>query len=181
MARRTLSLFLLAIFLFNVVGYYGIFWLARERSNAAIAYRIDSDQYTSAETITIKFPLTLPYPSNSKDYERVHGSFEHQGEFYKLVKQKLEEDTLYIVCIRDHQEKKLVNAMADYTRAANDIPANSKTLKLVGGFAKDFESTHSIEINNLFIGTAIVHGEYNSSELLTGKFTVPSPPPWRFC
>src|SRR5688572_27863710 len=111
MVRRTLSLFLLAIFLFNVVGYYGIFWLARERSNAAITYRIDSGQYTSAETITIKFPLTLPYPSTGKDYERAHGSFEHQGEFYKLVKQKLEKDTLFIVCIRDHQEKKIVDAM----------------------------------------------------------------------
>src|SRR6187402_1292445 len=118
MARRILPIFLLTIFLFNVVGYYGIFWLARERSNAAITCRIDSDQYTSAETITLKFPITLPYSTNSEDYARVRGSFEHQGEFYKLVKQKLEKDTLYIVCIKDRHEKKLVNAMADYTKAA---------------------------------------------------------------
>ena len=36
-------------------------------------------------------------------YERVNGEFEHNGEFFKLVKQKLENDTLNIVCIKDHR------------------------------------------------------------------------------
>ena len=181
MIKRLLSSFLFALFLFNVVGYYGVFWLARERSNAQLIQRIDNDRYLMDELITIKYPLSLPYPSASKEYERVHGSFQHEGNFYKLIKQKLEKDTLYIVCIKDHQEKKLFNAMADYTRAANNIPANSKTMKLLGGFAKDFETTQAVEITALSIEPLNVHVTPSSSALQEGTFTVTSPPPWQFC
>jgi hypothetical protein len=69
--------------------------------------KLDAEQYNTLESIIIKIPLSLPYASDSKDFERVDGEFEHQGEFYRLVKQRLSQDTLFIVCIKDHKRKRI--------------------------------------------------------------------------
>jgi hypothetical protein len=45
------------------------------------------------ETILLKIPVAVPYQIDSEGYERVDGEFEHQGEFYRLVKQKYQNDT----------------------------------------------------------------------------------------
>ena len=89
--------------------------------------------------------MTLPYHLDS-EYERVDGEIEHDGEFYRLVKQKLEKDTLYIVCIKDHDSKRIKQALADYVKTFTDKPVDAKHQgKFSASFIKDFLPT-SIEI-----------------------------------
>lgn len=140
--------------------------------------RLDSRDYSDDETITLKIPFALPYWMDSKAYERVDGEFQHQGEFYKLVKQKLEKDTLYVVCIKDVNEKKLFLVMADYIKLSNDLPSSSgQTLKLLGSLMKDFVKSIETEIHT----SQGWSQEYPFAEpffnLLTLAFPVSSPPP----
>ena len=140
--------------------------------------RLDSRNYSTEETIKLEIPFALPYWTDSKDYERVDGEFQYRGEFYKLVEQKLERDTLYIVCIRDVKEQKLFHAMSDYVKLSNDLPTSSqKTLKLLSSLIKDFVRTVQTDIS-------ISEGwsrEYSFPELNVTLLTLPSvvtsPPP----
>src|SRR5688572_4146013 len=143
MMRRFVALILLTIFLFNTAGYYILYQAVRSHSTTVLLKRLDNDLYQQEETVTLKLPIVIPYQSNT-DYQRVNGSFEHDGEFYKLIKQKIENDTLIVVCYQDHAEKKLSNLVTDYTKIINDLPASSKSnaLKLLNSFAKDYEVTH---------------------------------------
>jgi len=68
----------------------------------------------------------LPYPIQQNGFERVDGEFEYKGEYYNLVKQRLENDTLFMVCIRNHQEKRLISTMTEYANMANDLPVGAK-------------------------------------------------------
>jgi hypothetical protein len=144
--------------------------------------RLDAEIYTADETVTFRIPLTVPYYTDNKDYERVNGEFEHHGEFFKLVKQKLERDTLYIVCINDHKEKKIFNAMTDFVKLSNEMPASSKqTLKLLGTFNKDFFPASSLSPEapdgwslDLCFGS-------RQLDLLAIDFPVYSPPPDLIC
>lgn len=132
---------LLAVFLFNVGGYYIVFWGLRFQSDQELNRRLDANLYTRSETIEIKIPIALPYPIYTDDFQRVDGRFEHGGEFFKLVKHKLQNDTLYIVCIRDPESRHLVNTFTDYIQLAQSLPGtNQKALDFLGKLAKDFVS-----------------------------------------
>jgi hypothetical protein len=138
--KRTVSILLLLIFLFNVGGYYVVFWGLRQHADLALSKRLDAGLYADEEIVELKIPVTLPYPLQQRGYERVYGKFEHNGEYYKLVKQKHAHDTLYVICIRDNQEKKLVKTMHDYAEMTSELPQSSKkALHFFGKFLKDFE------------------------------------------
>jgi hypothetical protein len=139
--KKLLTLSLLALFLLNVLGYYGVFVGLQVKSGQAMRDRFDSENYSAEQQVTIKVPITIPYASDSREYERVDGEFEHQGQVYRLVKQKLQSDTLFIVCIKDHQAAKINQALADYVKTFTDKPISSKRGSTVSfQFSKDFLS-----------------------------------------
>src|SRR5205814_9836505 len=74
------------------------------------------------------------------------GGFDHSGEFYRLVKQRLENGTLSIVYIKDNKEKALVVAMTDSTKLSNDLPATSATLKIMGSLLKEYNSASDLTL-----------------------------------
>lgn len=122
--KKVLSTTLLFVFLFNVGGYYVVFLALRYQTDQALTNRLDAELYEASETVEIKIPVTLPYPIQSQGFERVNGRFEHQGQHYKLVKQKLSNDTLYVICIRDDQTRRLVATMDDYVKRTQPLPAS---------------------------------------------------------
>jgi hypothetical protein len=144
--KRTITLILLIVFLLNVVGYYGVFVGLRFSSELALRQQFDAESYDEQE-VTIKVPITIPYATDSRDFERVDGEFEYEGQVYRLVKQKLQSDTLHIVCVKDQQTQTINQALADYVKSYTDKPANAKQgTKTVAQFTKDFIScTTSVE------------------------------------
>jgi hypothetical protein len=176
--KKAVSIVLLLVFLFNVGGYYFIFRGLIRTSDHALIQRLDKGLYAPEETIELKIPVTLPYPIQEQGFKRVNGKFEHKGEFYKLVKHKFENDTLYIVCIRDGQQKRIVKTMTDYVKLANELPSSSEnTMNFVGKFLKDYESGISSEITHQSGWIMKIAGTQLFFELLPGKSRISSPPP----
>ncbi len=122
-------------------GYYVLFWTLRTRAGHELASRLDSNNYSSEETIELKIPVSLNFPLQAQGFQRVSGTVEHLGNYYKLVKQKLENDTLYVVCIPDHNEKMLASAMKDYVQRVTETPSTSKkAANFLSKLINDFES-----------------------------------------
>jgi hypothetical protein len=146
--KKLFSILFLLIFLFNVGGYYLVFWGLRSQAKKELLHRLDADRYSSEDLLVLTIPISLPYPIQQNGYERVDGEFEYQGEYYNLVKQRLENDTLFMVCIKNHHEKKLVNALSEYTSLANSLPSSAKnTIDLFGKLFKDYNSLASLCID----------------------------------
>jgi hypothetical protein len=166
------------IFLFNVGGYNLLFWGLKSQAKSNLLHRLDADEYLSEETIVLSIPLSLPYPIHEANYERARGEFEYKGESYHLVKQKIENDTLFAVCIKDQQQRKLNHVMHDYANLTNNLPASTKnTLDLLGKLFKDYTpSTFSLRGTCLTYTMEIVFAE-KSFPLPLREFTVDSPPP----
>jgi hypothetical protein len=129
------------LFLYNVVGYYGIYLGLSYQSNLEIKAKLDANAYSDNETLTIKMPYTLPYQMDWKEYERVDGEFQHNGEFYRLVKHKLEKDTLFVVYIKDHREADLFKALVDFVQASSDSPISQKAISFIKSLVKDYIPT----------------------------------------
>jgi hypothetical protein len=155
-----------------------VFWGLRFETDQKLTARLDADLYDQDATIELKIPVALPYPIYTEGFKRVDGRFEHKGEFYKLVKHKFQNDTLYIVCIRDHETRKLVSTIADYTRLTQSFPTNNeKAQDLLSKLAKDFFNRIDLTlVHQAGFVTNITYFE------LTGQFKqralpIDSPPP----
>ena len=134
---------MLFLFLLNVLGFYGIF-LGLQFKYAREANRnLDEDRYSSFDVVTFQVPLSIPYYSDHQDFERVKGEFEHEGEVYRLLKQKYAGDMLTLVCIKDHGAKNINQALANYVKTFTDKPVNSKqqNSKLPQSLCKDYLTT----------------------------------------
>lgn len=137
--KKFTSYVLVLLLLLNVMGYYGVFIGLKYSHTASINQRLDDSQYSESQTVTLKVPLAIPYYGDT-EYQRVNGEIEYGGEVYRLVKQKYEKDTLYIVCIRDLEGKRIKQALADYVKNFTDHSSDN-ALKSLPSFIKDFIST----------------------------------------
>lgn len=159
-------------------GYYLVFWALKSQARTNLLHRLDADAYSSEDIVILTIPISLPYPIHAANYERANGEYEYKGEFYHLVKQKLENDTLFILCVKDHQQKKLQHAMNEYSNLANNLPASAKhTMDLFGKLFKDFtNSTSALLSFEEGWSLNILFAEDNFS-LIQQVYSVESPPP----
>lgn len=148
--KRIISILLLQVFLFNTIGYYGLYLLIRYRLNSELTKQLDADEYSGNEGIIVKIPSPLPYQINFDAYERVDGEFELDGEFYKLVKQKQVGDTLFVVLIKDSHQTKLKKSLADFVQTSHDAPLSKSMMRLIDHFEKHFLSNSSqLQVSSL--------------------------------
>lgn len=139
--RKLLAAFLLAIFAFNVGGYYLIFWGLQYHAIRQITARADAGAYTTDDEITFRVAITLPYTMSQDEFTRVNGEFEHHGEFYRVIKQKIVDGQLVLICLKNHQQKKITHALSDLAKI-NHLPGNAKhNLRTLAKFFKDFQSS----------------------------------------
>jgi cbb3-type cytochrome oxidase subunit 3 len=175
--KKAFSILLLAIFLFNLGGYYVLFWALKAQADQELAIKLDEGDYDENETFEIKIPITLPYPLQSNGYERQTGQFVYKQEHYQLVKQKYENDTLTIVCLKDKQTKHLTRVMDSFSEASGNTEADG-TLNISLKMFQEYVHAISTSIccmNGwvLPITQSIYFGNYS----LVAPSN-PSPPPW---
>lgn len=175
--RRTIAILFLALFTFNLVGYYGIYVGLKIQAHHEMLRNLDAGLYDETQVHTLKIPLTLPYQTDWQTYQRVDGDFEWKGEFYNLVSQKLERDTLIVHYIKDHKEASLFESFTEIVQTTTDTPISKKAGKLAEAFAKDYmPSASNLEIASTGWLKQSVFTRY-AFALLTHAVSVQYPPP----
>jgi len=139
--KKLLSILLLGIFFFSSVGYYGVFVLLSEQLNREMSQELDEDRYSGSNTMIVKIPMSLPYQANFNGYERAEGEFESEGKYYRIFKQQLVKDTLYIILVENKHLGELKKSMAGIAVANSSEAPSSNTAKILNTFCKDFVST----------------------------------------
>lgn len=139
--KRLIAIVILNCFLLNVLGYYGVLLGLKASASQDMSERLDSDMYDLGATVTFKVPLTVPYGVDSETYEKINGQFEKDGVVYRMVKQRLYHDTLYIVCIKDDTATKISNALADFVQSFAGQGDHGEQKVVSPGFIKDFVDT----------------------------------------
>lgn len=173
--KKVFSILLVVLLLLNVMGYYGFFLGLKYQHAQQITQRLDSENYSQAETVTFTIPLAVPY-YGSTGYQRVNGEVEHRGEFYRLVKQKLQKDTLYIVCIKDVRSKHIQKALKDYVRTFADQSAEKSGAKNLPSFIKDYMPTSFAIFPSAGGWSAVLH-RCEMVGMLAGPFSASATPP----
>jgi hypothetical protein len=170
---------LVGLLLFNALGFYVLYVGVRFKVNRDVVQRLDDQDYVDDETVTLKVPLVLPYHIELSEYERVDGEIEHEGQTYRLVKQKHENDTLFIVCYRDSHSQQIKQVLADYVKTFTDRPADHKhQTKDFTGFLKDFLPAHLSFLTTTEGWSRSLDLAMIEKSLSTTYLPVDAPPPW---
>ena len=122
----------------NVMGYYGLFIGLQLRNNVAMQTRLNLEDFHPSQIVTIEIPLSLPYGAAASDFERVDGTFIHDGEVYRLLKQKVANDILTVQCVKDSEAQKIQQALTEYVKTFTDDQSTSSQGKSVFSFIKDY-------------------------------------------
>jgi hypothetical protein len=149
--KKIIAILLLAVYLFNLAGYTLVFRYFISQSEAGFISQLDQEKYNEAELIEVSIPLHLPYVQNNSQFERVDGSLENGGIQYNYVKRRIQNDTMYIMCLPNQQKNLLVKGKSNYAGEANDFSANKKNK---GADAK--KAVPAAEYNNYISQYAIV-------------------------
>jgi len=157
-------------------------WALSVRATVELHAEIEKNQHNTASEITLAIPMALPYGemNANQQFERMSGAFEYKGEQYQFVKQKLERDTLFVVCIKNTAKEKIDQTIEGYVKTSNDHPTQSKqTLNLLSKLFKDYQRTVSISFiscnNNNNSESSI--SMLNTFVVLDPVYPIPSPPP----
>jgi hypothetical protein len=148
--RKLLSYLFIFLMFLSVMGYYWVLTGMQLKAVQSLESRLNADNYKEAETVTFKFHLAVPYFTN-QDFERGEGQFEYNGEYYHLVKKSYANDTLQLVCIKNHDSKRLNTALNEFVKTFADQPTNTgKSTVEISTLIKDylpqqFSISHSSE------------------------------------
>lgn len=169
---------LLLLLLLNAAGYYGVFLTAWFQNNQTMISQFDADAYNADDVKMLKIPITIPYPIQDNGFERVDGVFEHNGEFYRLIKQRFYQDTLHVICIKDVQRKNIHQALTDYVKTFTDQPASSKSgAKIKIDFIKVYLAPRHSSAHVTAGWTYTLSFSETSTALQPVFLSIPSPPP----
>jgi hypothetical protein len=124
--RKSLSVFLLLVLLFNMVGYRAWFYYAEKQADARLEATLDNNQYNENDLVTLSIPLNNPYIQEESGFQRVNGEVNVGGKNYKFVKRRVTEGKLELRCIPDTRKMVLKNAKAALGNTTSDITNNSK-------------------------------------------------------
>lgn len=169
--KRITSIAFVMIILLNTMGYYGVFLGLHLKNDIAMSKALDADTYDQSNTITLKVAVSIPYMPDQPDFDRVDGQFEHNGELYRMVKQRYAKDTLTVICVKDIEHKKIDLALSDYVKTFTDKatdtnPASKTTIS----FIKDYLPI-SFQIKSASEGWALGVIRNGSSQSLIPSFT----------
>lgn len=123
--KQTATILFLAIALFNLGGYRLLTGYLQNQANQELEIKLDKQQYSQADLISIKTPLHLPYYSSSS-FERVSGEMIIKGVVYKYVGRRVYNDTLELLCIKDVQRTGIQQAKDAFYKQSNGLVNHAK-------------------------------------------------------
>lgn len=100
----------------NTIGYYGILLIAKKCFIQQTLERIDEHANEMGGNLILKIPVGFAYLPEGRVYERTDGQFQYDGQEYRLVRQRIVNGVLYIVCIRDEKGTAINNLISDYSK-----------------------------------------------------------------
>jgi len=136
--KRTLGGLLVVLMLLNVAGYYSMLLFMRSQAAVALSQRLQATPHERGGTFVIKLRLANPYLSSANAYEAVSGDFTYQGNVYQMLRQRVYNDTLYVVCMHDERATRANEKVKEYARSFGEEREEQAAVIVMAAEAKYF-------------------------------------------
>lgn len=82
-------------------GYYVFYFSYDQHLERKWMDVIYSENSILAQETLIEIPFTAPYISNQEEFNPTNTSYEKDGQFFRAIKQRYQNDTLQVIVVRD--------------------------------------------------------------------------------
>ena len=152
--------------MFNIVGYKFVANYFESKATQDLQNLLDQNSYSDADLISFKFESSLPYHSNSKEFETMNGNIDINGVNYQYVKMRFYNDSLEILCIPNILNSSIKNSQNDFAKQLIDNTASSQTKKspsnqIVKTTISDFTLEHHFDIYKQIYISKLRHDAYH--------------------
>jgi len=154
------------------------------QQDAHFVTKLDNKDYDPSSLVEIKVPVSLPYQTDWKLFERVDGEIEFNGIHYKYVERKLEAGEMIYRCIPDNDKSQILNARENFFKLVNDLQAQSSSKKSGSAPAhtyKTFSFDYCEKLNAWSFNQPDIKQSlcfiYTTQSLLTAMVLTPEQPP----
>ncbi len=184
--KRLASILLLLLLLFNFVGYRFVFDVLQQKATNELVSNLDNDKYKGADLVTITVPLSMPYLTDSKDFERKDGEITIDGKIYHYVKQKISQGNLVLMCLPDEHKMQIQSAKDEFFKLVNELQNNNSSSKKSGENSivlklviSNYDKLQTTALNNIYstrIASTLFTNAF-SFALQKGNGITPEQPP----
>ncbi len=116
--KKFSAFFLISVLLYQAGGF-ALMFLSQKSSE------IFSEEIAQLDKVVVKIPISLPYnEAKWQEPKKVEGQVQKGNEFYQMVEQKMEGDTLYTTMVADHSARESFLELAEMVdqHLKNDSP-----------------------------------------------------------
>ena len=138
--KNFLSIFLLLCFAMYHFGYYAFYFSYDSHLESQWEAVIYSENSIEAEETLVEIPLSAPYMANQEEFQPTNTSFEKDGQFYRAIKQRYQNDTLQVVVVPDTARGVLDNTVKKWISflTADEIPQDQNGKTVIKLVVKDY-------------------------------------------
>ncbi|WP_250630307.1 hypothetical protein [Rhodoflexus caldus] len=169
--KKLIAIGLLCLFTYHLLRHHAAEWLVWHCHNHVLP------QY-SGQKVVIKLPVSLPYTAEWQS-DGNHQLIRNRNEFYNIVEQRYENDTLYTVLQSNQAAREQFFALADMVQQETEAPSPvSSALKLLKNLSDYyfFASLSVIEVI-FYTSSTIQTAGYVGVCYCSPVSSIPTPPP----
>lgn len=141
--------------------------------------KIYSENQGEFEERIMEIPLSIPYMADEEEFRATNTSFQKDGQYYRVIKQRYINDTLQIVYVPDSAKRNLDSTIKQWVSSLvqDELPDSGSNSLLVKIFVKDYTQP----INEFDFSVSIANdNKYNGFVFLTYQnqdINLTTPPP----
>lgn len=121
--RKVISIFFLTLFLLYQVGYLGYYWFSTHQINQKWMSHVE----ITPDMKHVSIPISLPYWTDQTEYRITQGKININGELYRKVMQKYENNAIHLIVAKDSDTEKLNQSISDWVQAMSDSEKSSSS------------------------------------------------------
>ncbi len=179
--KKAVSIILLFCFAIFHFGYYAFYFSVNRSIENRWKDQIYGDQLAQLEEGILEIPLNAPYMANQEEFHATNTRFEKDGQYFRAIKQRYQNDTLQVVYVPDTSRKVLNSTVQKWiTSLVEDaLPQDQSGKNFLKLFAKDYIETAIVGLAvPSRLGYELLIG-FIFSPYISPTFIIDSPPPQR--
>jgi hypothetical protein len=119
--KKIATIAILAILLFNSLGYRLLTQYLQHRADTQLQARIDERRYNPASLLELSVDLSLPYTTDQQQWQQYEGSIVIDGIHYRYVERKIENGRLYVRCLPNTGKQQVLSARDEFFKLAYNL------------------------------------------------------------
>jgi hypothetical protein len=168
--KKLIAILLLFVLIFNIVGYKFVANYFESKATRDLQTLLDLNNYSDADLISFKFQSSLPYHSDSKEFESMEGNIDINGVNYQYVKKRFYNDSLEVLCIPNIANSFIKNTQNYFAKQLIENTTSTQTKKspsnqIVKTTISDYTLEHHFDILKQIYTSKLTHNSYQINDL----------------